>query len=616
MTKIVILTIETMITKPLSTLVAFCLFVASGQVSGAPMITDFSPIAGSTGDQIQLAGNGFTSANLTVRFWNGASGAVAKIIYINSDTIMTVAVPGGITNGPIGIQQGVSTPFYTVQDFLAVGPGPFILGFFPELGQIGDTVTIAGVHLGNTRGVLFQGTSAIEFWPNAAGTQVSTRVPPAAATGPITITTSNGTGNSPTPFIVVGPGPFIADFSPISGDAGAKVQIGGMHFTGVSRVTFNGKTAVNLVTNSDTLIQVEAPVGVTTGPLAVYTPKGSVFTTSNFYANPAVVSFQPSFGRANTNVLISGTNFLGTTVVYFNGILSTNFAVLNNSNINASVPLGAASGLLRVVAPAGSAFSSTNFIIRPTLSGFSPSFGPVGTAVTLTGANLNAGTPSVRFNGTLAAVPVGVSFGQLTVQVPCGASTGPISVTTADGSDTNANLFFLPAVISGFAPTNGAIGSRITISGQNFLGTSRVKFDGTPAANFIVTNNTSLSAAVPTGVVTGPISITTPAGDTASSGFFYGAPIISNFSPIHGLPGTNVTINGVNFLGGTVLFNGLNAAVVSLNNTQVVAKVPNGAITGPITVRGPAGTNSSSVAFMLDYTNDLRVSMVVSANPV
>jgi hypothetical protein len=162
-------------------------------------------------------------------------------------------------------------------------------------------------------------------------------------------------------------------------------------------------------------------------------------------------------------------------------------------------------------------------------------------------------------------------------------------------------LFYIPATITSFTPTNSAPGSKVRIVGQNFIGATQVSFNGTAAMDFTVTNNTSIAATVPTGVVTGPISVTTPAGAVLSAASFYGAPAIVGFSPSHGLPGTNVTINGINFLGGSARFNGINASIQSLNNTQILAMVPIGAQTGLITVSGPAGIGSSSEPFVLDY---------------
>jgi len=593
--------------------------LAGGQVLGAPVITDFSPTAGTVGDQVSLNGSGFSSGGFTVLFWNGGSGVVAPGVFLNSDTLITVSVPSGITTGPIGIQQGTGTPSYTVNEFAAIGFGPYIINFSPAFGSVNDSVVITGVHLTNATGmtpaVLFNGTNASEALPNAAGTQITTRVPAGATSGPLTVSTIYGTSNSPTSFTVVGPGPFITDFSPISGDSGTKVLIDGFHFTGVTNVTFNGQPGVILTATSDTLLQVAAPAGVITGPIAVNTPLGSAVTTSNFFGKPTVTGFSPAFGRANTNVLISGTNLLGATAVYFGGVPSTSFSVISNSSLKAAVPVNAITGLIRVIVPGASAFSPSNFVVQPTLYGFSPISGPPGTPITVTGANLNAGTPVVRFNGLPAATPTGVTFGQLTAQVPAGASTGPISVTTADGSDTNSALFFIPAAITSFTPTNTPPGSQITITGHNFTGASVVAFNGVPAAGFVITNNTTIGATVPGNVISGPISVTTPAGVALSSSSFYGAPLITSFTPVLGLPGTNVTINGVNFLGGTVQFAGIKATTISLNNTQIVATVPSAAQTGPITVIGPAGTNTSLAKFTLDYTSNLQVSITNSPNP-
>jgi hypothetical protein len=595
--------------------VALAVFVLEsfGRALGAPTISTFSPTAGAPGDQVQLYGSGFSSGTFTVRFWNGV---VVTSGYVNSDSVMTVVVPQGISTGPISIQQGSGNPLYTADDFLAVGYGPYISDFLPNLGSVGDTVVISGVHLMNPIAVGFGGTSASEFSANADGTQITTRVPPGATNGPITVSTPYGTSNSVTAFTVVGPGPYIVAFGPVSGDTSTTIQITGLHFTGVTNVTFNGTSGLIVNANSDTLIQARPPSGVTTGPIAVYTPLGSWVTSSNFFGNPLINTFSPVSGRAGTNVLVQGTNFLGASAVYFAGLKAANFSVIDNSNFIATVPIGASNGLVRVVTPAGSAFSVTNFIVLPTLTGFSPAFGPPGTSVTITGANLNSGTPTVSFNGVPAATPTEITFGQLVAQVPVGASTGPVTITTADGSYTNASFFYLPATIASFTPTNSPPGGTIVIFGQNFIGASDVSFKGTPATSFTVSNNTSMSAVVPDGVITGPLSVTTPAGTNFSSGLFYGAPQITSFAPLHGLPGNTVTIDGVNFLGGMFRFGQLPAALLSLNNTQAVVTVPIDATTGPITVVGPAGTNTSTATFTLDYTSSLSVGITNSANPV
>jgi uncharacterized repeat protein (TIGR01451 family) len=226
------------------------------------------------------------------------------------------------------------------------------------------------------------------------------------------------------------------------------------------------------------------------------------------------------------------------------------------------------------------------------------------------------GTPKVFFNGVQAANGA-VSFGTMTNTVPAGATTGPISITTSNGTHTTLTLFYLPPVITGFSPSNSPAGSIIKISGTNFIDASAVSFNGSPALAFWVTNNNTIGAVIPAGLATGPISVTTPAGTATSSGRFYGPLGITGFTPTSGLPGTNVTVFGSNFLGvNFVLFGEVPAVFTATNNTFLTAIVPPGAETGPITVGGPGGTNVSTANFVLNYTSDVELQASDSPDPV
>ncbi len=347
------------------TALAILYFVGASSHAFSAQILSFSPNAGAPADEIQLTGVGFSSGNLTVRFWNGGNGVVAKIVFINSDTIMTVLVPNGITTGPISIQQGSAQRFLSVGSFLAIGTGPFITGFFPAFGVAGTTVTISGVHLGNIKDVRFNGTHTSEFWPNSDGTIISTRVPVGGTSGPITVTTSSGRSNSPTSFIFPGPGPFVSGFLPDSGGAGTVVQIGGLNLAGTTKVTFNGQPGLQLAVLSDMLIQIQAPPNGTTGPIGVTTALGSTATSSNFFATPVITSFSPAHGVAGTQVRIAGQNFIGTMEVDFNGASATSLVVNNNSNLSAVVPAGVITGPISVATPAGVVTSTNNFNAIP-----------------------------------------------------------------------------------------------------------------------------------------------------------------------------------------------------------------------------------------------------------
>jgi hypothetical protein len=75
----------------------------------------------------------------------------------------------------------------------------------------------------------------------------------------------------------------------------------------------------------------------------------------------------------------------------------------------------------------------------PTITSFTPSAGPVGTTVTITGTNLTGAT-SVKFNGVSATITSNTAT-QIVTKVPTGATTGPITVTTDSGTATSATNF-------------------------------------------------------------------------------------------------------------------------------------------------------------------------------
>jgi hypothetical protein len=87
----------------------------------------------------------------------------------------------------------------------------------------------------------------------------------------------------------------------------------------------------------------------------------------------------------------------------------------------------------------------------PTVDSFSPTSGPAGTSVTVTGTSFT-GASSVTFNGTAAAYTVN-SDTQITTTVPSGATTGPIAVTNAGGTGTSSSSFTVTTPVS--PVTNG-----------------------------------------------------------------------------------------------------------------------------------------------------------------
>jgi len=243
----------------------------------------------------------------------------------------------------------------------------------------------------------------------------------------------------------------------------------------------------------------------------------------------------------------------------------------------------------------------------PTIGSFTPTSGPVGTSVEISGDNFTGSDPDVTgvtFNGTAATFTIDNPH-KITATVPSGATTGPIAVTSPDGTATSSTNFTVTTAgaptITSFNPTSGPVGTSVQITGTNFTGATAVKFNGV-SATFTVQNNTHIDATVPSGATTGPISVTTPGGTaTSSTNFTVTAspvPTITSFDPTSGPVGTSVRVDGTGFTGATaVRFNGVSATFSVNSNTRITATVPSGATTGPVSVTTPGGTATSASSF-------------------
>jgi hypothetical protein len=176
---------------------------------------------------------------------------------------------------------------------------------------------------------------------------------------------------------------------------------------------------------------------------------------------PSLVSVSPTSGSAGTAVTITGTGFgvvQGASIVSFGGTAATPTS-WSNTQIVVPVPSGATTGNV-VVTVNGLASIGMNFTVLASaplplsVAAISPTSGPIGTAVTITGTSFGAtqGTSTVSFNGT-AATPISWSDTQVVVPVPTGATTGNV-VVTVNGASASATF-----TITQGSPTVVATGS-------------------------------------------------------------------------------------------------------------------------------------------------------------
>jgi large repetitive protein len=337
---------------------------------------------------------------------------------------------------------------------------------------------------------------------------------------------------------------------------------------------------------------------------------------------PSISSFSPSSGPVGTIVILHGENLSGTLFVKFNGVPAT--FTFFGSQITTSVPEGATTGPITVSTLDGTATSFNDFVVfltaPPVITSFSPASGPAGTSVTINGQSL-AGATEVKFNGITATFTTDLSGANLIATVPPSAGTGPITVRTPTGFASSANTFTStetpPPLITGFTPSNGPVGTRVTITGTNFTGTTAVKFNGQNAEFTVGFFGATIAVFVPAGATTGLISLESPEGPAVSATVFTvtAAPsaTLTGFSPNYGQAGQLVTISGTHLEGATsVLFNGITAPFNVFGSSTIFATLPAGVSTGPITVFTPGGFVTSSNSFFVG----LAITMTASADNI
>jgi len=132
-------------------------------------------------------------------------------------------------------------------------------------------------------------------------------------------------------------------------------------------VTFGGVPVVTFTVDSDTQIRALLPASAATGKITVTGHTGIVTSLANFEVTtpPAVTSFQPTWGKAGTEVTLTGSGFTGATQVKFGDFEASSFTIDSDTQLRAIVPTDAVSAKVTVVTGNGTALGASNFMVSP-----------------------------------------------------------------------------------------------------------------------------------------------------------------------------------------------------------------------------------------------------------
>jgi YD repeat-containing protein len=342
------------------------------------------------------------------------------------------------------------------------------------------------------------------------------------------IATEYNTESSPSSFYGVGSStavPKLTSLSPTTGSAGTSVTITGTNFgstQGSSTVAFSGVTTIP-TSWSNTQIVAPVPGATITGNVVVnvanLNSNGLTFTDTS----AGILALSPASGSIGTTVTIIGANFgstQGSSAVTLNGTAVTPIS-WSDTQIVVPVPSGGSSGYI-VATVSGAVTNGVYFTVTvPVIDSLTPSSGPTGTSVSISGSNFGAtqGSSTVTFNG-VAATPTSWSSMSIVVPVPAAAYTGNVVATEGVASSNGVGFSVVPNITS-LSPPSGLAGATITITGTGFgptQGTSTVTFNGalaTPTS----WSNTTIVVPVPGGATRGNVVVTV-AGLSSIGAFF------------------------------------------------------------------------------------------------
>ncbi len=466
-----------------------------------PAIASFTPMSGAAGTIVMIAGSNFTGTN-GVAF----NGTPATSFTVNSNTQIVATVPAGAETGKIIITTPTSAGI-SASDFVVTGSNLNTFTFNPTDDTYAQSLNPTG-NFGTLNELRTETNSASDVATIYLKFNV-TDVRGILQSAKLRLRVTDGSTQGGAVSLVSN------DYQ----DASGPWTETGLVWNNAPVITGTALGSLGSV-NSGQTVELNVTAAFTGNGIYSFALKGSASNAALYSSKegtikpelviqtmptpPTIASFTPASGTATTEVTITGSAFDGTTAVAFNGMPAV-FTVDSDTQIRATVPIGASTGMISATNPDGTGFSATNFNVLPplTIASFTPANGPVATEVTMMGSGFSS-TSAVNFNG-MAATFIVDSNTQLHATVPDGAKTGKISVTNALGTGSSAANFVVtaPPTIASFTPLSGPAGTEVTITGSFFTGTTEVTVNGNTASDLVVDSDSQIRVKVPAGAITG-----------------------------------------------------------------------------------------------------------------
>ncbi|MFH0774615.1 MAG: right-handed parallel beta-helix repeat-containing protein, partial [bacterium] len=526
-----------------------------------PEIIFLSPDMAPVGGKVEIEGRGYEAYDtITIHFGThetitttitSASGTFSATFIVDTQSystkVITITTPYSL----------ITTTFFITQ--------PYLIGLYPTQGSVGTTVTIEGV------GMRDEGTVTIHFGTHLtitstiaskSGTFSATFIVDTQSYSTRVITITTPYSLITTTFFITQP--YLILRQPDQGSIGTTVTIEGIGYEAYGTITidfgthYTITTAIAKASGTFSTTFIVSTQSYSTKVITITTPY-SLITTTFFITGAYFTRVNPLNGSVGTTVTVEGVGYetQGTITIHFgtHETITSTIASASGTFSTTFIVSTQGSGELAITAESQYQLSTTTFTIGfASINLLFPEEGSVGTTVTITGIGY-------KKNGTIT-----ISFGShLSITTTLSSASGTFSTTfmidtqsystkviTANSlwEFATTTFFITPAYLILLHPTEGSVGTTVTIEGVGYeaggtitidfgthetIATAIAKASGTFSATFIVDTQ---------GYSTKVITITTPYSLITTT-FFITQPYLILREPDKGSVGTTVTIEGV-----------------------------------------------------------------------
>jgi len=439
-----------------------------------------------TGDYLNLVGEVILTDRITVAEDDFTS---------HSRTEIKLVVPPEAQTGKIAVSNAAEEPVIVYSSTSLTVKLPAFTSVSPNPVKAGTALTIAGTDLDLVETITLGGnkTIAAADFVSQSATEIVITVPADTKDGEVTIIPASGVEvTSADELMMVVP---TVSVTPVTLKNGQDITVTGTNLDLIDHVIFGGeKQGTIKAGGTATQILVTVPEDAVTGVVSFYTRADKQIDGPNLtMINPGFTSFAPTSGKPNTDITITGTDLDLVVDVVFTGDIKGTIGTRSETQMVVTIPVGAKTGKITLVAKNGSTVQSaidiTVLTNLPNFTSFSESKATPGQILTLNGTSMLL-IKELVFPGEVYATAYGVKTDtKVEVYVPTNAASGngQIKMITYEGEEGLLPSIFIggtdpitPATIM-INTFNGGGATQSTWGGVVTFGLPSVVFDGTAA---------------------------------------------------------------------------------------------------------------------------------------